>query len=203
MEYYCDIPDKALFFHSVHDFPRNGFCFPDITTIFETTPQLYPMIIDAMAEHTNNWDFDSIACIESFGYLFGAPLAYKLGKKILLIRKPNKLPRAVWQAHYNMCYDNNRTLEIHKSSVQKDERILIVDDFLASGNTFFATRELIEQCCGKVVGGCFVVTIPSLIVESENRFKSERIYSYCKIIFNNSTDSWEVYTGDNRNGFGV
>ncbi len=203
MEYYCDTPDKALFFYSAHDFPRDGFCFPDITALFEATPKLYPIIIDAMARYANNLNFDSVACIESFGYMFGAPLAYKLGKKIVLIRKPHKLPRDVWQVHYDMCYDNNRILEIHQSSVEKDERILVLDDFIASGNTFFATRELIERCCGKVVGGCFVATIPSLIMENKHRFKDEHIYSYCKIVFNNSMHAWEVYTGDKRNELGI
>ena len=203
MKYYFDTPNKDILFYSVHDFPRDGFCFPDITALFEATPKLYPIIIDSMFRYANNLNFDSVACIESFGYLFGAPLAYKLGKKVILIRKPHKLPRDVWQVHYNMCYDNNRTLEIHQSSVEKGERIMIVDDFLASGNTFFATRELIEKCGGKVMGGCFVATIPSLLIENERRFKNEHIYSYCKIVFNDSKYSWEVYTGDNRDGLGV
>ena len=175
MFYYCDIPDEKLFFYSIKDFPRERFCFPDITALFEETPQLYSEIIDRMVEFLKNEEFSAIACIESFGYLFGAPLAYILNKKIVLVRKPGKLPRDVWKIQYDMCYDNNRELEIHKSNIKRGEKIVVIDDFLASGNTYFSSRSLIEKCGGEVICGCFVATIPDLLKESISKFK-ERIF---------------------------
>ncbi|MCI8496456.1 MAG: adenine phosphoribosyltransferase [Lachnospiraceae bacterium] len=192
MNYYCDEPNKKLFFHSIRDFPRQGFCFPDITVLFEETPLLYMEILDKMADFLNNVEFSAIACIESFGYLFGAPLACKLNKRIVLIRKPGKLPRDVCRIQYDMCYDNNRELEIHKTSVKCGEKIVVIDDFLASGNTYFSTRTLVENCGGKVVCGCFVATIPKLLKMNIDKFKEEKIYSYCRIIFDEELQGWKV-----------
>ena len=105
----------------------------NITPILEEDPALYCAIIDRLTEHYQSNPPDCVVCIESFGYVFGAPLAYRLAVRLVLARRQGKLPRETIQQEYQMCYASDKSLEIHRTSIRPGDRVVIVDDVIASG----------------------------------------------------------------------
>jgi adenine phosphoribosyltransferase len=105
--------------HIVTDFPRSKIRFCDITPIIESDPHLFRAIIDRMAEMHQARPPDCIVCIEAWGYVFGVPMAYLLGSRICLARRPGKLPRKTIKQDYDMCYAHGRTLEVHHDAIQR------------------------------------------------------------------------------------
>ena len=136
----------------VTDFPRPRDRFRDITPIIESDPPLFKAIIDRMAELHRARPPDCIVCIESWGYVFGAPLAYLLGSRICLARRPGKLPRGTIKQEYDMCYDQGRSLEIHRDAIKAADNVLIVDDVVASGGSSLAAVNLVEQAGATCIG---------------------------------------------------
>ncbi len=136
----------------VADFPYEGFPFRDVTPILEEDPALFRGIIDGLAYPFTVDPPDGVLCIESFGYVFGAPLAYRLGSKLVLARRAGKLPRAVHQQPYDMVYAKGKSLEVHQSAMAPGERILIIDDVLASGGSALAAVSLIERSKARCIG---------------------------------------------------
>ena len=131
-------------FIDVKNFPKVGFTFPDITPLFENEPKLYRALIDQMTALYFNDPPGAFICIESFGYLFGAPLAYNLGSRLILARKKGKLPRNKISQKYSMIYDDNKEIELHSDILHEIRDIVIVDDFLASGGTTLAVIEILN-----------------------------------------------------------
>ena len=137
---------------TIQDFPIPGIPFPDVTSILEDHPELFRGVIDAFAERYKDEPPDAVVCIESFGYVFGVPLAYLLRTKLVLIRRAGKLPREAHREDYDMIYDTGRSLEMHAEAIRPGDRALVVDDILASGASVLAAIRLIERSGGTCVG---------------------------------------------------
>jgi adenine phosphoribosyltransferase len=146
----------------VANFPITGFNFPDITPIIEKEPALFREIIEQLIKRCASYNYDTVSCIESFGYVFGIPIAYSQGCHISLMRRGGKLPRRTITKEYSMCYDSNCSMELNVDTFRAGARVLIVDDFLASGGTASTAIELTRAAGGTVAGLAFVVEIPSL-----------------------------------------
>ncbi len=144
----------------VPDFPKPGISFKDITTLLKNGEAL-TYVIDQFAAHFKDAAPDLIVGAESRGFTIGAPLAYKLGKGFVLVRKPGKLPAAVERVSYDLEYGQD-ALEIHKDAIKPGERVLIVDDLLATGGTISATAELVKRLGGKIVGFAFIIELTPL-----------------------------------------
>lgn len=144
---------------SVRNFPISGFCFPDITVMLEQNAEAYRECVRHLIKALNDITFDVVVCVESFGYLIGAPLAYEFCRPIALARKPNKLPRPAIGASYSMIYDSDRRMEMHVSSLRAGQSVLICDDFLASGGTAQAVTSLCTKLGASVSAYAFVFEI--------------------------------------------
>ena len=144
----------------VRDFPKEGIVFKDITPVLQNPPALAE-VIERMLAFAREQQTEMIAAIESRGFIFGAPMALALGVGFVPIRKLGKLPRETLRAEYALEYGTN-TVEIHKDAVQPGQRVLIVDDLLATGGTAAAAADLIERAGGEVAGLCCLVELSFL-----------------------------------------
>ncbi len=152
-------PLKKLI-REIPDFPKEGILFYDITTLLKDKVGL-AMLIDALAEHYIKEDVDLVLGMEARGFIFAPALAYRLNAGFVPLRKPGKLPAATVKFDYALEYGAN-TLEIHKDAIQKGQRVLIVDDLLATGGTANATAKLAASLGAEVVGLGFVVELDFL-----------------------------------------
>lgn len=134
---------------SIPDFPEPGVIFRDITSVIGS-PEGLRLAVDEMAARLDGLEFDMIAGLESRGFLFGMPLAYKLGKAFIPIRKKGKLPRETVEATYDLEY-GTATIEVHKDDVKPGDRIVLVDDLIATGGTLEAAARLLTQQGAQVV----------------------------------------------------
>ena len=154
-------PEEILsHIRNIKDFPKKGIIFKDITTALKE-PETYKAIIDNLYEQIKDMDIDYIAAIESRGYLIGAPLAYKKGAGLVIIRKPGKLPAEVIREEYALEYGTD-ALEMHKDSIEEGKKVLIVDDLLATGGTVQAADRIVKRVGGKVVGWLFLIELTAL-----------------------------------------
>ena len=148
------------FVTTIPDFPKPGIMFRDITTVVSSAEGL-KMSIDQMVDQLKNIDFDLVAGSESRGFVFGTPVAYALGKGFILVRKKGKLPRETISQEYDLEY-GTATLEMHKDAVKPGDKVVIVDDLIATGGTTEAMIKMIERLGGKVVKICFVMELAGL-----------------------------------------
>lgn len=160
----------------VPDFPKPGINFYDITTLIKDAEGL-EQTIDAMTEQCRGLDIDKVIGIESRGFIFGTPLAYQLGVGFVPVRKPKKLPSDTISVSYDLEYGQD-TVEIHSDAVEQGERILIVDDLLATGGTARAVVELVEKMGGTVAGIHVVVELEFL--NPRSRFDGYDVKSLIK-----------------------
>lgn len=152
--------DLASLIRDVPDFPVPGILFKDITTLLQR-PDAFRFVIDELTARFRDEHIDVIAGIESRGFIFGAPLAYTLGAGLVVVRKPGKLPSSSINESYSLEYGTN-TLEIHDDAIAPGQRVLVVDDLLATGGSARATIRLVERLGGKVVGAVFVIELDFL-----------------------------------------
>lgn len=145
---------------NIPDFPKKGIMFRDITTAIKD-PEAFRTIVDYFYNIYKDEKIDYIAAIESRGYIFGAPLAYKLGTGLVIVRKPGKLPAEVERVEYDLEYGTD-ALEVHKDAVEKGKRVLVMDDLLATGGTVCAACKLIEKIGGTVAGTAFLIELADL-----------------------------------------
>ena len=145
---------------SIPDFPEKGIMFRDITGILQDAEGLH-MAIEQLQKELEGVDFDIIAGAESRGFIFGMPLAYNLGKPFALIRKKGKLPRKTIEKTYDLEY-GQATLEMHVDAVNPGDKVVIVDDLLATGGTMKACIDLVEKLGGEVVKVLFVMELAGL-----------------------------------------
>lgn len=145
---------------NVPDFPIPGIQFKDITTLLRDGPA-FRQVIDILADRYAGHRLDAIVGIESRGFIFSAPLAYRLGVGLVPIRKPGKLPAATFQIEYDLEYGSNK-LEIHQDAIDPGARVVIVDDLLATGGTVAAACNLVEQAGGIVEETAFVIELAFL-----------------------------------------
>lgn len=144
----------------VPDFPKPGIIFKDITPVL-ADPRLFRRTIDHFAERFAGRHIDAVVGMESRGFLFGAPLAMELSAAFVPARKPGKLPYRSIGVEYDLEYGSAR-LEMHIDAIRPGQRVLIVDDLLATGGTALATAQLVSQLGGEVVACCFVVELTFL-----------------------------------------
>lgn len=152
-------PLKKLI-REVPDFPKKGILFYDITTLLKDRVG-FATLIDALAEHYLPKEADLILGMEARGFIFGPALAYRLNAGFVPVRKPGKLPAATAQVKYQLEYGSN-ALEIHKDAIQKGQRVIIVDDLLATGGTAEATTKLATTLGAEIAGLGFVVELDFL-----------------------------------------
>jgi adenine phosphoribosyltransferase len=152
-------PLKKLI-REVPDFPKKGILFYDITTLLKDKIG-FATLIDALSEHYLEKKIDLVVGIEARGFIFGPALAYRLNAGFVPVRKPKKLPAETAKVTYDLEYGTD-TLEIHKDAVQKGQRVIIVDDLLATGGTAQACAQLVESLGGNVAGLGFAVELDFL-----------------------------------------
>ncbi len=150
----------ASLIRDVPDFPKSGILFKDITPVLADAAA-FQEVIDGFVEHAQTFAPDVIAGIESRGFLFGAPLALDLGLGFVPIRKAGKLPSATEREEYVLEY-GTAVIEAHRDSIRPGQRVLIVDDLLATGGTAAAAARLIEKLGGTLAGFCFLVELEPL-----------------------------------------
>lgn len=149
--------DLRALVREVPDFPKPGVNFKDVTTVLRDGDALR-YVIQRMAEHFRPYKPDRIVGVESRGFLLGAPLAYELGLGFVLIRKAGKLPAEKISVEYELEYGAD-SLEIHVDAIEPGEKVLIVDDLLATGGTMSAAAQLVERLQGKIVGFSFLIEL--------------------------------------------
>src|SRR3954467_4561222 len=154
----CDHLKKLI--REIPDFPKKGILFYDITTLLKDKAGL-ATLIDALAEYYLPKKVDLVLGMEARGFIFGPALAYRLNAGFVPVRKPGKLPAETTKISYDLEYGSN-TLEIHKDAIEKGQRIIIVDDLLATGGTAEATAKLAESLGAEIAGLGFVVELDFL-----------------------------------------
>lgn len=152
--------DLKSLIRDIPDFPKPGIMFRDITTLLRDAEGLR-YSIDAMAEHFEDQQVDYVVGMESRGFIFGTPLAYRLNAGFIPVRKPGKLPSAVHSVEYALEYGSDR-LEMHQDAVAPPARVLIVDDVIATGGTAAATAQLIAQTGCELLGFGFIIELIGL-----------------------------------------
>ena len=140
--------DLKKFIRSITDYPKKGILFRDITTLIKD-PQAFSYTINQISEKIKDLNFEKIVAIESRGFVFASAVAYKLNKSLIMIRKKNKLPAEKYSEDFELEY-GKATVEIHKDSIQKNDKIIIIDDLIATGGTAIAAAKLVEKSDGKV-----------------------------------------------------
>jgi len=141
----------------IPDFPKPGILFYDITTLLKD-PVAYRSAIDAMLAPYAGMPIDIVVGMESRGFIFSAPLAYQLGAGLVPVRKLGKLPAETISVEYALEYGSN-TLEVHRDAIQPGQKVLVVDDLLATGGTVNGTVELVQRLKGEIVGLAFLVEL--------------------------------------------
>lgn len=150
----------ADYIKSIKDFPKEGIIFRDVTSVLENA-EGFSLAIDAMNKELNGVEYDVIAGTESRGFIFGAPIAYMNKKGFIPVRKKGKLPRETVSMSYALEY-GEAEIEIHKDAIKPGDRVVIVDDLIATGGTVEAAAKLIEQLGGKVVKMVFLIELVDL-----------------------------------------
>tara|TARA_E500000331_G_scaffold324844_1_gene341469 strand:+ start:63 stop:590 length:528 start_codon:yes stop_codon:yes gene_type:complete len=167
--------DLKKHIRSIQDYPKKGILFRDITTLIKNK-DAFKDCIDQMSKILTKLDCDKIAGIESRGFIFSSPLAYNLLKPNILMRKKNKLPAEKHSIDFELEY-GKATLEIHKDSIEKGEKIIIIDDLIATGGTAEAAAKLVEKSGGKVLGFIFVINLFDLGGKNLLENKGYKTYS--------------------------
>ena len=147
--------DVEKYIKSIPDFPQPGIIFRDVTSVIED-PKGLQIAIDDMSAMLDGVDYDVIAGAESRGFIFGAPIAYKNGKGFVLVRKKGKLPRETVEMSYDLEY-GSATIEMHKDSIKPGQKVVLVDDLIATGGTIEAAAKLVEKLGGVVVKMIFLI----------------------------------------------
>ena len=166
---------KALedYVTTIPDFPKKGIMFRDITTILNDKDG-FKLAVDGLIEALKGIDFDVVAGSESRGFIFGAPVAYAMNKAFVLVRKKGKLPRATYSEDYDLEY-GTATLEMHQDAIKKGQKVVIIDDLIATGGTTEAIIKLAEKEGGKVVKIGFVMELEGL--KGREKLKGYDVFS--------------------------
>ena len=149
--------DLKKYIRSVPDYPKKGILFRDITTLIKDK-EAFKNCIDQMSKILNKLDYDKIAAVESRGFIFASPLSYNLSKPYILMRKKNKLPSEKYSVDFELEY-GKATLEMHKDSVSPKEKVIIIDDLIATGGTAEAAAKLVEKSQGVVTAFVFIINL--------------------------------------------
>jgi adenine phosphoribosyltransferase len=165
--------DLKDYIRNVHDFPKKGIVFRDITTLLKDKIT-FKNAIDIMYDKYKTAHIETVVSVESRGFIFGSVLAYKLGAGFVPVRKPKKLPSKTIKEEYQLEYGTD-SLEIHTDAIKKGEKTLIVDDLLATGGTVQASCKLIEKLGGEIVGLAFLIELSFL--NGREKLKDYNVFS--------------------------
>jgi len=165
--------DLAQYIRDIPDFPKPGILFKDITPLL-AEPAAFAEAIQRLARYYEHRQIDAVAAAEARGFLFAAPLALQLKKPLVPLRKPGKLPYRTYSLKYELEY-GHAELQMHTDSIEKDERVLLVDDLLATGGTMLAGAQLVEQAGGIVVSCAFLVELAFL--DGRRKLAPREVYS--------------------------
>ena len=163
---------------TIQNYPIDGVMFRDITTLFKD-PEGLREAINIFAERYKDMQIDKIAAIESRGFLIGAPLAYLLNVGLVLIRKPGKLPAETIKQDYKLEYGSDQ-IEIHIDAIKEGERVLIVDDLIATGGTVEAAVRLVQKMKGEVLECCFIIDLPDIGGSRKLESMGQNVFSLCE-----------------------
>ncbi len=161
---------------TIPDWPKKNIMFRDITTLLKS-PEGLKETVDLLYDRYAGKKIDIVVGIESRGFILAAPLAYLLGCGFVPVRKPGKLPAECESEEYSLEYGTDK-IEIHKDAINKGDKVLIVDDLLATGGTMNAARNLVKKLEGEIVECAFVVELPDL--KGREKIKGENIFSIVK-----------------------
>ena len=163
---------------TIENYPIDGVMFRDITTLFEDSEGLREAI-DLLVERYKDLKIDKIAAIEARGFLLGAPLAYLLNVGLVLIRKPGKLPSKTIDQEYELEYGSDR-IEVHDDAIEKGEKILIVDDLIATGGTVEAAVKLVQKMQCEIVECCFIIDLPDIGGRERLENMGQNVFTLCE-----------------------
>ena len=149
--------DLKKYIRSIQDYPKNGILFRDITTLIKDA-DAFKYTTDKIIEISKKIEFDKVSAIESRGYIFASTVSYVLKKPFILLRKKNKLPAKTHSVDFKLEY-GDATIEVHQDSISKGEKILVIDDLIATGGTAEAAAKLIEISGGTVARFIFVINL--------------------------------------------
>ena len=170
--------DLKKHIRSIPDYPKKGILFRDITTLIKDA-KAFKYTNDKIVEIAKTIEFDKIAAIESRGFVFASTVSYQLEKPFILLRKKNKLPAEVHSVDFELEY-GKATIEIHKDSIHSGEKVLIIDDLIATGGTAEAAAKIVEISGGKVAGFIFVINLFDLPGEKLLKKKNYVVNSLVK-----------------------
>ena len=167
------------YIRSIQDYPKKGILFRDITTLIKNE-DAFAETINQIVNKSKNFDFNKIAAIESRGFVFASAVSYILKKPFIMLRKKNKLPAEVYSVDFELEY-GTATIEVHKDSIEKNDKVLIIDDLIATGGTAEAAAKLIEMSNGKVSAFIFVINLFDLDgckILGEKGYKVENLVEF-------------------------
>ena len=166
------------YIRTIPDYPKPGVLFRDVTTLI-LNPVAFRQAVLELAEPYEGSEIDKVVGIEARGFIFGAAVAYKLNVGFVPARKAGNLPSAVFQQHYELEYGSN-TLEIHRDAIEPDDRVLVVDDLLATGGSACAAIDLVVGAGGRVVGCGFVIELSDFKGRQRIESKAIAVHTLCQ-----------------------
>jgi len=152
--------DLKKYIREIPDWPKPGVNFKDITTLMENS-DVFKYVIDKLCEPYQNEKIDKVVGIDARGFLLASTMAYKLNAGLSIVRKKGKLPYKTKTTDYDLEYGSN-TIEMHEDTIKPGEKVVVVDDLVATGGTLLATCKLVEEMGGKIVGVSYVIDLPFL-----------------------------------------
>lgn len=167
--------DLAALCRNVPDFPKKGILFRDITTLIREGDK-FKEVIDTIGARYEGKGVDVVVGIEARGFIIGAALAYKMGAGFVPVRKKGKLPWRTYQASYDLEYGQD-TLEVHRDAIKPGQKVVIVDDLIATGGTACAVIELVEKLKGKIIETAFLIELTDLKGRDKIKAKNYPVYS--------------------------
>ena len=163
---------------TIENYPIKGVMFRDITTLLKD-PEGLRDSINQLVDRYKDLNIDKIAAIESRGFIIGAPLAYLLNVGLVLIRKPGKLPAETIDQDYKLEYGTDR-IEVHVDAIEKDEKVLIIDDLIATGGTAEATVRLVQKMKGEIVECCFIIDLLDIGGRDRLENMGQKVFTLCE-----------------------
>ena len=149
--------DLKKYIRSIPDYPKKGILFRDITTLIKN-PEAFNFSVDKIVEISKKVKFDKVSAIESRGFIFASVVSYMMKKPLVMMRKKNKLPAERYSVDFELEY-GKATIEVHKDSINKGDKVLIIDDLIATGGTAEAGAKLVEISGGNVAGFIFIINL--------------------------------------------
>ena len=163
---------------TIENYPINGVMFRDITTLLKDPDGLRESI-NKLVDRYKDLNIDKVVAIESRGFIIGAPLAYLLNLGLVLIRKPGKLPAETINQDYELEYGTDR-IEVHLDAIEKGEKVLIVDDLIATGGTAETTVRLVQKMKGDIVECCFIIDLPDIGGRDRLENMGLKVFTLCE-----------------------